>query len=159
MACQRKHPGSAVFLAGGNTYKVKRVVYYPYMEFSSLEKRRSACETEIAVNRENAPNKPIYPIAEPAMTISDDDELKAKRICVESVGEANSRTLIVKENTEGDCDYCEKRGFTTSIGDMAERIEPIHLTIMLMFDCAGPRWEPRAQVRRAPAGFGRSWPC
>ena len=45
-----------VFLAGPDVYKVKRAVQYPYMDLSTLEKRRSACESEIAVNRDNAPS-------------------------------------------------------------------------------------------------------
>ncbi|MFZ1990428.1 MAG: AAA family ATPase [Alphaproteobacteria bacterium] len=47
--------GAAVFLAGGDAYKVKRAVHYPYMDFSTLEKRKAACENEIVINRENAP--------------------------------------------------------------------------------------------------------
>ena len=44
-----------VFLAGRDVYKIKRAVKYPYMDLSTLEKRRSACESEIAVNRDDAP--------------------------------------------------------------------------------------------------------
>jgi len=44
-----------VFLAGPDAYKVKRSVKYPYMDLSTLEKRRAACEAELAVNRGNAP--------------------------------------------------------------------------------------------------------
>jgi len=46
---------AAVFLAGREAYKVKRAVKYPFMDLSTLEKRRAACEAEIAVNRDNAP--------------------------------------------------------------------------------------------------------
>jgi uncharacterized protein len=48
--------GAAVFLAGKDVYKVKRAVRYPFMDFSTLEKRRLACERELAVNRANAPD-------------------------------------------------------------------------------------------------------
>ncbi len=48
--------GAAVFLAGPDVYKVKRAVRYPFMDFSTLEKRRRACEAEIRVNRVNAPD-------------------------------------------------------------------------------------------------------
>jgi aminoglycoside phosphotransferase family enzyme/predicted kinase len=48
--------GAAVFLAGGDAYKVKRAVRFPFMDFSTLEKRRAACEAEIAVNKPNAPD-------------------------------------------------------------------------------------------------------
>jgi aminoglycoside phosphotransferase family enzyme/predicted kinase len=46
---------AAVFLAGDAAYKVKRAVKLPFLDFSTLEKRRRACESEIAVNKDNAP--------------------------------------------------------------------------------------------------------
>ena len=48
--------GAVVFLAGRDVYKVKRAVLFPFMDFSTLEKRRAACENEIAVNKRNAPD-------------------------------------------------------------------------------------------------------
>lgn len=48
--------GAVVFLAGRDVYKVKRAVFFPFMDFSTLEKRRAACENEIAVNKSNAPD-------------------------------------------------------------------------------------------------------
>ena len=47
--------GACVFLAGADVYKVKRAVRFDFMDFSTLEKRRLACEREIAVNKANAP--------------------------------------------------------------------------------------------------------
>ena len=47
--------GAAVFLAGKNVYKVKRAVRFPFMDFSTLYKRRRACERELAVNEADAP--------------------------------------------------------------------------------------------------------
>ncbi|RUQ72988.1 aminoglycoside phosphotransferase [Azospirillum doebereinerae] len=47
--------GAVVFLAGADVYKVKRAVRFPYMDLSSLEKRRRCCEAEITVNRMSAP--------------------------------------------------------------------------------------------------------
>jgi uncharacterized protein len=47
--------GAAVFLAGEDVYKVKRAVRFPFMDFSTLEKRRAACEAEVAINTPNAP--------------------------------------------------------------------------------------------------------
>ena len=44
-----------VFLAGPDAYKVKRAVKFPFMDLSTLDRRRSACEAEIAVNRASAP--------------------------------------------------------------------------------------------------------
>ena len=47
--------GAVVFLAGPDVYKVKRAVRFPFMDLSTLDKRRAACDAEIAVNRDNAP--------------------------------------------------------------------------------------------------------
>jgi aminoglycoside phosphotransferase family enzyme/predicted kinase len=46
---------SIVFLAGDFAYKVKRAVKYPFLDFSTLEKRRQACLNELRVNRRTAP--------------------------------------------------------------------------------------------------------
>ena len=46
---------AVVFLAGDNVYKVKRAVKYPFLDFSTLEKRHAGCLAEMEVNRDNAP--------------------------------------------------------------------------------------------------------
>jgi uncharacterized protein len=47
---------AAVFLAGERVYKVKRAVKFPFLDYSSTEKRKAACEAEIEVNRPFAPD-------------------------------------------------------------------------------------------------------
>lgn len=47
---------SLVFLAGDRAYKLKRAVTYPYLDFSTVEKRRAACAAELALNRRTAPD-------------------------------------------------------------------------------------------------------
>jgi uncharacterized protein len=47
---------SLVFLTGGRAYKLKRVVKFPYLDFSTVEQRRAACENEYALNRRTAPD-------------------------------------------------------------------------------------------------------
>ena len=54
---------AVVFLAGPDVYKVKRAVKFPFMDLSTLDKRRAACEAEIEVNRASAPQ--IYLTALP----------------------------------------------------------------------------------------------
>jgi aminoglycoside phosphotransferase family enzyme/predicted kinase len=44
-----------VFLAGARAYKVKKPVRMDFLDFSTLERRRRACEAELRVNRELAP--------------------------------------------------------------------------------------------------------
>jgi len=46
---------SAVFLAGESAYKLKRAVRLPFLDFSTCERRRVACERELVVNRRTAP--------------------------------------------------------------------------------------------------------
>jgi hypothetical protein len=47
--------GALVFLAGADAWKIKRAVRFPYMDFSTLEKRRAVCAREVEVNRRFAP--------------------------------------------------------------------------------------------------------
>ena len=46
---------SHIFLAGDRAYKLKKQVRFPYLDFSTLEARRRACETEVTINRRTAP--------------------------------------------------------------------------------------------------------
>jgi aminoglycoside phosphotransferase family enzyme/predicted kinase len=47
---------SAVFLAGPFAYKVKQAVKYPFLDFSTLEKRHAALLNELRINRRTAPD-------------------------------------------------------------------------------------------------------
>jgi hypothetical protein len=46
---------ATVFLAGDRVFKVKRAVKFPFLDYSTLAKRKAACEAEIEVNRPYAP--------------------------------------------------------------------------------------------------------
>ena len=46
---------SVVFLGGDRALKIKRAVRLPFLDYSTLEKRRDACEEELKVNAGNAP--------------------------------------------------------------------------------------------------------
>lgn len=48
--------GAYVFLAGDRAVKMKRAVWFPYMDFSTLERRRRFCEAELRLNRRTAPD-------------------------------------------------------------------------------------------------------
>ena len=48
--------GNLVFLAGSEAWKIKRAVRFPYMDFSTLEKRYTACLREVEINRQFAPD-------------------------------------------------------------------------------------------------------
>ncbi|MBB4368226.1 hypothetical protein GGD63_001005 [Bradyrhizobium sp. cir1] len=57
------HPGvtridthaASVFLDGPRALKIKRAVRFPFLDYSTLEKRKAACEEEIRINRPLAP--------------------------------------------------------------------------------------------------------
>lgn len=57
------HPGvrridthaASVFLQGRRALKIKRAVQFPFLDYSTLEKRKAACEEELRINRPLAP--------------------------------------------------------------------------------------------------------
>jgi uncharacterized protein len=40
-----------VFLAGARAFKVKRAVRFPFLDYSTLDRRKQACEAELRINR------------------------------------------------------------------------------------------------------------
>ena len=47
---------SWVFLAGDRVYKLKKPVRFPYLDFSTLDRRHAACRAEVRLNRRLAPD-------------------------------------------------------------------------------------------------------
>ncbi|WP_439361084.1 AAA family ATPase [Bradyrhizobium sp. DASA03007] len=46
---------ASVFLDGDRALKIKRAVQFPFLDYSTLDKRKAACEEEIRINRPLAP--------------------------------------------------------------------------------------------------------
>jgi aminoglycoside phosphotransferase family enzyme/predicted kinase len=63
---------ASVFLEGDRALKIKRAVCFPYLDYSTLEKRKAACDEEIKINRQFAPQ--IYRRVVP-ITRSEDGSL------------------------------------------------------------------------------------
>lgn len=59
---------ASVFLAGDRALKVKRAVRFPFLDYSTLNRRKAACEAELAVNRRFAPKlyRRVVPITREA---------------------------------------------------------------------------------------------
>ena len=59
---------ASVFLAGDRALKVKHAVRFPFLDYSTLDKRKAACEAELEVNRAFAPDiyLGVVPIARQA---------------------------------------------------------------------------------------------
>src|SRR5712692_1290863 len=47
---------AAVFLAGSRAFKVKRAVHFPFLDYSTLDRRKRACEAELEINKPFAPD-------------------------------------------------------------------------------------------------------
>jgi uncharacterized protein len=60
---------SIVFLGGDRVLKIKRAVRLPFLDYSTLEKRKNACEEELRVNAGNAPE--LYRRVVPVTRASD----------------------------------------------------------------------------------------
>jgi aminoglycoside phosphotransferase family enzyme/predicted kinase len=68
------HPGvhridthaASVFLEGKRALKIKRAVRFPFLDYSTLEKRKAACDEEIRINRPFAPQiyRRVVPITQ-----------------------------------------------------------------------------------------------
>lgn len=54
---------SRVFLAGDRAYKLKRPVSFPFMDYSTLAKRKESVHEELAINRRTAPDLYVYAAA------------------------------------------------------------------------------------------------
>jgi hypothetical protein len=70
---------ASVFLAGPRALKIKRAVRFPFLDFSTLERRKAACEAELRLNRCYAPAiyKRILPVtraADGTLTLGGDGE-------------------------------------------------------------------------------------
>ena len=55
VVCRETHM-SWVFLAGDKAYKLKKPVRFPYLDFSTLARRETACRAELRLNRRLAPD-------------------------------------------------------------------------------------------------------
>jgi aminoglycoside phosphotransferase family enzyme len=53
--CRETHM-SWVFLVGDRVYKLKKPVRFPYLDFSTVERREAACRAELRLNRRLAPD-------------------------------------------------------------------------------------------------------
>jgi aminoglycoside phosphotransferase family enzyme/predicted kinase len=64
---------SIVFLEPDRVLKIKRAVRLPFLDFSTLDKRKHACDEELAVNKPNAPA--IYRRVVPITRVNDGFQL------------------------------------------------------------------------------------
>ncbi|MGE4166650.1 MAG: AAA family ATPase, partial [Xanthobacteraceae bacterium] len=83
---------ASVFLAGDRAYKVKRAVRFPFLDYSTLAKRKAACEAEIEVNRPFAPQ--LYRAVVPLTREADGT------LAIDGDGDAVEWTLLMRRFDE-----------------------------------------------------------
>src|SRR5579863_1258650 len=118
---------AVVFLAGDRAIKVKRAVRYPFLDYSTLAKRKAACQAELDVNRKFAPQlyRRIVPIARQA----------GGSLALDGAGEAVEwaveMTRFDEDNTldrlagRGELDNALTGKLAVAVAAMHERAEPV----------------------------------
>ena len=99
---------SLVFLAGGYAYKLKRAVEYPYLDFSTVERRLAACTAELKLNRRTAPQ--LY-LEVRAISRGPDGRLDWRRHVGDQPGEVLDFILVMRRfGQEGLFDKLARQG-------------------------------------------------
>lgn len=125
--------GAVIFLAGERAYKLKRAVKLAYLDFSTLEKRRVACERELELNRMTAPEiyRRIIPVTRD----------KHGRLSLDGEGEV-ADWIVEMMRFDSDCLFDRladaKRLNTDLIARLARAIERFHASAQRQRQAAWP---------------------
>jgi len=87
---------ASVFLEGERALKIKRAVRFPYLDYSTLAKRKAACDQEMAINRQFAPQiyRRVVPITQDSQgSLSIDGEGTPVEFAIEMTRFDESRTV------------------------------------------------------------------
>jgi hypothetical protein len=112
---------SIIFLAGDRVYKLKRAVKYSYLDYSTEELRRRACEAEVALNRRTAPD--LYLAAAPIL------RTPAGGLSFDGPGQSADWVVVMRRfPQEALFSKLAERGALTSrlLLDLADRIAEFH---------------------------------
>jgi uncharacterized protein len=117
---------SVVFLAGSRALKLKRAVRFDYVDFSTLELRRSACESEVRINRRTAPM--LYRGVVPVTREADGSlALGGRGDACEWLVEMtrfDGRHLLDRVAERGELDTATARALGAAIADFHREAEP-----------------------------------
>ena len=131
--------GAIVFLAGDRACKMKRAVRFPYMDYSTLERREEACRRELELNRRTAPQ--LYLSVEPVVRLADG------ALRLGGAGEAIEWVLMMRRfPQEGLLDVVATRGEMSRdlVVDLADEVARFHAAAARV-DPAAP-WGHSASV-------------
>lgn len=110
-----------VFLTGERAFKLKRAVRYPYLDFTTLARRRAACEAELRLNRRTAPS--IYE------AVTDIVRCPDGRLAFGGPGEPVEVVLVMRRFDDGElCDRLAVAGRLTAehMRELADHIAAFH---------------------------------
>ncbi len=121
--------GASVFLAGDRVIKVKRAVHYPYLDYSTLDKREAACRAELSINRNFAPQlyRRVVPITrEPSGTLKLDGDGTPVEWAVEMArfDENNTLDRLADRGELGDAVVAKLPGAVAVMHEHAQAVEP-----------------------------------
>jgi aminoglycoside phosphotransferase family enzyme/predicted kinase len=121
--------GACVFLAGDRVIKIKRAVRYPFLDYSTLDKREAACRAELEVNRNFAPQlyRRIVPITRaPDGTLKLDGPGEPVEWAVEMARFDENNTLdhLADRGELGDALTGELAGAVAAMHERAQPVEP-----------------------------------
>ena len=113
---------------------IKRAVRYSFLDFSSLDKRKAACEAELAINRKFAPQlyRRIVPITrESNGALALDGSGEPVEWAVEMVRFDEEKTLD-RLAQRGELDERLLAKLASAVAAMHERAEPVQPTPWIM---------------------------
>ena len=125
---------SIIFLAGGKAYKLKRAVVLPYLDFSSLDRRRRYCEAEIAINRRTAPE--LY---ERVAAVTRE---KTGALALDGLGQPIDYLVVMKRfDQNGLFDHLAETGELSDemMSELADAVARFHRSAAPRFDQGGCR--------------------
>ncbi len=111
-----------VFLAGDRAYKLKRAVKLPYLDFSTLEKRRAVIERELEINSRASPE--LYLSIAPVTLGADGQSLE-----LGGAGKAVDWLLVMRRFDQSALLHkmaCEGRLTREVVVELAEAVEHYH---------------------------------
>lgn len=123
---------SVVVLGGDRALKLKRAVRFPYLDFSTAERRLAACQAELRLNRRTAPN--LY-LGVRRITRETDG-----RLALDGAGCLVDAVVEMRRFAqEALFDNMARRGALTPtlITDLARRIAAFHRDALVSFDHGG----------------------
>jgi aminoglycoside phosphotransferase family enzyme/cytidylate kinase len=138
-----------VFLGGDTAWKLKRAVWFPFLDFSTVEARHAACEAELGLNRRTAPDiylgcQPIARQADGALTLGGE-------------GEAMDWVIVMRRFDQNLLfDRMAERGTLTTdhISELADEIAEFHGTAEKKPDFGGAkaiRWVVKDNIEELAA--------